>query len=281
MKLLKGSLIALLIMMVLCYGTVTFMSLNESDHKPVIKCTSDRLLISCMHTEADLLRGITAYDEEDGDITEDILIGNFSKFTKPGVCKIKYAVFDSEKNYAEYERNVEFYDYESPKITLTGPLIFIENSNSDYTLRNYLRATDSLDGEVSKHIKIENLDVNYRNRGTYTVSVSLKNSFGDSVKLDLPIHVLENRKRGLGISLTQPLIYIGQDEIIEPKNYIGSIWREQDSQILPLEDCELEIKSGIDYSRPGVYQINYSAYASDKTLYGETWLTVVVGEYGG
>ena len=40
--------------------------------------------------------GVTASDEEDGDLTDQIVAGSFSRFVDPGVTGLTYVVFDSQ-----------------------------------------------------------------------------------------------------------------------------------------------------------------------------------------
>ena len=41
------------------------------------------------------MEGITASDAEDGDLTDQIVAGSFSRFISDGVCSLTYVVFDS------------------------------------------------------------------------------------------------------------------------------------------------------------------------------------------
>ena len=47
---------------------------------PEITAGSDTLEIPCDYTQEQLLEGVSASDERDGDLTSQILVGDFSRF---------------------------------------------------------------------------------------------------------------------------------------------------------------------------------------------------------
>ena len=138
-----------------------------------------------------------------------------------------------------------------------------------------------LDGDISRHILITSETLDFSVPGKYNASVSLKNSFGDEVNMDLPIHILDPGINGYSIELTDPIIYVEKGAAIKPEKYIAAVRNEYTSDIIPANDYELTIKSDVDTSKDGIYEIRFYAISSDKVQRGETWMTVVVGDYGG
>lgn len=69
--------------------------LNRDDTIPVITVEGDMLDVSIKATNEDLLKGVTAHDDKDGDITSKVIVESISKFTEKGVCKVTYAVCDA------------------------------------------------------------------------------------------------------------------------------------------------------------------------------------------
>lgn len=51
---------------------------GEDPTKPVITNETGELEISTSYEESDLLEGLKAQDEKDGDLTDQIMVGNFS-----------------------------------------------------------------------------------------------------------------------------------------------------------------------------------------------------------
>lgn len=284
MKLIKISLIVLLVVLI-AYQVKTYkQNQGRSDNDPVISSDVDEIQIPCQYTKEDLLQGLSAHDEEDGDITEKILIGGFSDFTQPGVSSLEYAVYDKDGNMNIFRRKVVFSDYISPRITILDPLVFKASSNTyniPATLSVYLGGSDLLDGDISKHLLISDSDVDFSEPGKYTVSASLKNSFGDEVEMVLPIHILDSDLSGYAIQLTESLLYVEKGETINPEQYVAAVRNEYTSEPIPDKEYKLTIHSDVDTSKDGIYEIQFSAISSDKVQRGETWLTVAVGDYGG
>ena len=138
-----------------------------------------------------------------------------------------------------------------------------------------------LDGDISKHILITSDDLNFTEPGKYTASVYLKNSFGDEVNMDLPIHILDPLQNGYVIELSNPLIYAEKGETIHPEQNFIAVRNEYTNEVIPAGEYELTIYSDVDTSKDGLYEIQFSAVSYDQVQHGETWMTVIVGNYGG
>ena len=284
MKTIKIGLIGLLILLIACQAIITFRSHGNSDNAPVITFDGDEKQIFCQYTKEELLEGVSAYDDEDGDLTEKILIGGFSDFTERGVSSLEYAVYDKDGNIATINRKVVFSNYVPPKIKLLAPCVF-KATNNDYdfpSLPSYLEGWDIIDGNITKHMLINSTDIKFSEPGKYTAAVYLKNSFGDEVNIELPIHIIDPGISGYSIEFTEePLIYTNKGDAVKPEKYIKAIRNEYTNEIIPDNEYELTINSNVNTSKDGIYEIHFSATSPDKSLRGETWMTVVVGDYGG
>lgn len=102
--------------------------MNEDETLPTITADSDTIDVPCAYTTDQLLAGVTASDAKDGDLTGQILVGNFTRFIDPGVCDLNYVVFDSSEHMATLTRRVHFTDYHSPRFALAEPLVFAEST---------------------------------------------------------------------------------------------------------------------------------------------------------
>ena len=309
MKLIKIGLILLLVLLIAYQAVTDNRTQKNSGNAPIISSDVDEIRIPCQYNKEDLLQGLTAYDVEDGYITDKILIGGFSDFTERGVSSLEYAVYDEDGNVAVFNRKVVFSDYAPPRITMPDPWVF-RPTDSIYNIPSLnLEGSDMLDGDVSKHILITSADLDFSEPGKYTASVYLKNSFGDEVHMDLPIHVLDPGQYGYVIELTEPLIYVEKGETIRPEQYVAAVRneytgetvpaigykftihsftdtskdevKESASETTPASGYKLTIHSFVDTSKDGIYEIQFSAVSSDSGQRGETWMTVVVGDYGG
>lgn len=281
MKLIKIVLIVLLIPLIAYQVVTNHRAQGNSGNAPVINSDVDEIQIPCQYEEEALLQGLTAYDADDGYITEKILVGGFSDFTERGVSSLNYAVYDKDGNITTYNRKVVFSDYIPPRIMLSEPCVFEPSYDANNVPALKLEGTDMLDGDISRHILISNVDIDFSEPGKYTASVYLKNSFGDEVNMDLPVHILAPGQKGYVIELKEPLIYVDKGATVKPESYIAAIRNEYTNEIISEKAYKLTINSNVDTSKDGIYEIHFSAVSSDKAQHGETWMTVVVGDYGG
>ena len=65
---------------------------------PVITIEEEMIEVSLKSTDEELLKGVTAHDEKDGDLTDKIIIESISRFKEKGISKVIYAVCDSNNN---------------------------------------------------------------------------------------------------------------------------------------------------------------------------------------
>lgn len=281
MKLIKICLIILLALLIAYQAAIYDRTKENSNNAPIITSETDEIEISCEYDKKDLLQGLTAYDVEDGYITDKILIGGFSNFTERGVSSLEYAVYDKNGNIAVFNRKVVFSDYLPPKITLSDPWAFKATDNAYNIPSLKLNGTDMLDGDISKHILITYDDIDFSEPGKYIASVYLKNSFGDEVNMELPVHIIDPKQSGYTIKLTEAIVYAEKGESFNPKKYIAAVRNEYSGENIPDEKYELTIESSVDTSKDGIYDIQIIAASSDSSQRGETWMTVVVGDYGG
>lgn len=120
---------ALIIVFILSLGTFGISELLEMQNQDTTlpEITSDRevLEISCDYTEEDLLAGLSAYDETDGDLTSQIIPGSFSRFIEDGVCNLTYVVFDSDQKSTVYRLSLaKIYPVSAPCFCRTGRQLY-------------------------------------------------------------------------------------------------------------------------------------------------------------
>jgi large repetitive protein len=125
--------------------------------------------------------GAVAFDDEDGNISGDIVIDASAVNTNiVGTYVVTYNVSDDAGNAAtEVTRTVQVTDQTAPVITLTGDNPQTISLNNAYTELG-ATATDNVDGDISGLIQIDASGVNTSAPGTYTVTYNVSDAAGNA-----------------------------------------------------------------------------------------------------
>ena len=275
MKFVRTSVVIIFILALGAFGLskVVYMR-NRDTAVPVIASDREVLEIPCDYTEEQLVEGLTAYDEKDGDLTSEIVAGNFSRFIETGICDVTYVVFDSSNQPGTLTRRVQFSDYHSPDFTLSDSLVFEEGGGSYSTVLERLGAWDLLDGDLSDWVTATDTDASYQKSGDYYIQLEVTNSFGDTSSVSLPIHILRSDSNSMEIDLSSWLVYLKAGEEINPAVYVEALY---DGDGRSLDTNQVTWESEVDPQTPGTYEIHYEA-SDGQGRTGETWMTVIVRE---
>ena len=241
---------------------------------PVITSAADEMHVDAYAAaeETVLKEGLSAWDDVDGDITRQIIVGTVSPFREKGVSEVEYVVFDSSNNVGRYERTVYWENYESPKLHLSKALVYEVNGTIIITDR--LTATDMLEGDISGKIRFSSANLTVTEEGTYRLNVEVKNSYGDSVKHQLPINLVRYRCDQEYIQLKEYLIYTEKGKDLSPEKYIVKAMNRA-GETVGTEN--IRITREVDLSKPGTGQICYELLEGEEVVYA-TYLTVIVTE---
>lgn len=271
MKYIKITVIVLLVLSLGIYGAGIIKEKRDEDPtRPVITSDREVLEISVNYEEEELFAGLSAEDERDGDLTDEIIHGKFSQFIEPGVCNLSYVVFDTSNQAGTLSRRVHFVDYESPKLSLSRPLVFTIGEGESAI--DSIGASDVLDGSLSDMVKQVNSTVDYRTEGDYTVSVEVSNSFGDVEEQTLPVHIISSARQELKIELSTPLVYVKTGDSFDPHTFVTALTTRSGEALDP---AAVQADSQVNMDQPGCYEVHYSAVSEGGQL-GETWMTVIV-----
>lgn len=258
-----------------------------SDHTPpVITSDSDTISVSVAAEDSELLAGLTATDNKDGDITDSIRISSMSNFTEPGKRTISYAVFDSSNQAATLTRNLEYTDYVSPKIHQTQPLRFSLNEMDDANLAENMTAEDCIDGDITKQIRASFGDVYISTAGSYTITVQVSNSAGDTCSVPVDVTVTDptdsaEREKYYPV-LSEYIAYTDAGVPIDPAAFLIGLERngtqylfDTDAELMPAGRESVVIAGAVDYNTPGTYTLEYQ-FANADGVTAVTKLAVVV-----
>lgn len=270
MKAIRNIVIVLLVIALGIYMASWFVEQSREDPtRPTITSDVEVLELPCAYSQEQMLSGLHAYDERDGDLTSEILVGEISRFQQKGTSEVTYVVFDSSNQPATLTRQVMFTDYRSPQFTLTQPLVFVQGQGSSAS--SYVGAIDMLDGDISSSVRMTDSNISYSVAGDYKMDVEVTNSFGDLAEATLPVHIVEQYQQSLTIELTQNLIYLSVGDAFQPNDYVSAVTASNGSHV---DISSVTTVNGVDTSTPGCYEVQYNAVSAGRE--GVTWLVVIV-----
>lgn len=254
MRRMKWILAVLLAVMTLIYlGNGLAERMSGRDAAPRITCGEEILEVSIHADDAALLAGVTAEDDQDGDLTDRIIVGGVSKLIGGNTAKVTCMVFDSDDNMASVVRTVRYTDYRRPVISLKEPMIC--RSTDDAKLLKVVEVTDALDGDLSHKARVSTLWSTEDER-VYSATILVTNSMGDTATVEVPVII----GQGLGgIRLKEQILYLSRGSSFDPMTQVTS------------GRTGLTVDNQVNVEEPGCYWVWYHGADGDLAI-----LTVVV-----
>lgn len=253
------------------YSQVT-QALNADNSAPEITADTNNLEVSVSATDKDLLKGMEATDNRDGNVTDSLVVVSRSKFLDPGVINVNYAAFDSHNNVGTYVRKVTYTDYTSPTFSIKVPLVF-RNTEEDPNYMTGITATDVLDGDITSMIRSDEGEVVTDEDGNSITPLKLQvtNTEGDTVSVDVEARLLDNKAYLQDApALSDYLIYTKKGEKPEYRSLLTGVVSGQD--VTAFEDSDFTASdvtiddSEVDYDTPGVYSVFYTLNQTSSDL---------------
>lgn len=152
--------------------------------------------------------GFTASDNYDGDITDRV-----KRVEKDGV--VTYTVADSSGNTVTVNRTIKYDDPFPPELTLKGDAKITIKTGTAFEEPGY-EATDNCDGNITDKVVVTGT-VDTNKSGTYTLTYTVKDSFGNAVSIDRKVTVLPRSS----VPATGKVIYLTFDD--GPSPYTGKL----------------------------------------------------------
>ena len=278
MRTLRIALLVLFLITSAVFGVDRFRSYRDRDNSaPVFSSDSDELVLSVHDSDAELLKGITATDDRDGDVTSTVVVAGKSNFIDDGVMRVTYAAFDSHNNVGTYSRRVTYEDYHSPRFMSASPLVLRSGTAYDYS---FLQAEDVLCGDISSKIKL--MTTVDSSEKECTVDLEVTNDYGDISKLQLMLDVIGTAEYNrMHPALSEYIVYTPVGQELDLLSYLTGVW--QRDELLTFEEAEIESSyiytdgDLVNYEEPGVYSAFYYL-PLDRNTTTETKLIVVVTE---
>ena len=240
--------------------------------KPQITDSVGNLHLKVSDDRQLLMKGLTATDDRDGDLTDRILVERISRFSSPGVCQVSYVVFDSGNNFCRYQRTVTYDDYVSPRLQLDGALMY--RMGEQISILDRIHLYDCLDGDITHNLKLESSNVIDSAIGVYEIELHATNNYGDNVYAKIPLNVVGYSADAPQIRLKQYLAYANVGDELSPLSYVESV---NDIKGRAISINRIKVTTQVDLSKAGGGQICYEV-TDQKGVTGITYLTVIVEE---
>ena len=241
---------------------------NKTDNiAPVITITDEILTVSVKDKEKALLKGVSASDAEDGDLTSKIVIDSISEFDEKNYRTVTYVVFDNNDQMSKASRRIKYSDYEAPVFDIEKPIIFSYLGNQDY-YKEHVSAYSVIDGNLNYNILIENI---FYEKNKHIV-FSVVDSCGVKSMITLKADEL-NDIPSINFALSDYLIRVNKGTEIDPYSYIENI--EYMGMNLTNNFENISIQNNYDPTTEGMYEFIYR-YTDDTGEFGITKLVVIV-----
>ena len=217
MRAIRWILCALLaVTTVLFAATGVMETLSHTDEGPTLECNQELLEVSIHASEAELLSGGTARDDQDGDLTHRIIVGGISKLIGTDLAHVTCLVFDSDDNMASLTRQIRYTDYRRPVFQLTEPLEYA--STAEARLLSRVQVTDVVDGDISHRVSVSTLWPT-ENENIYSATLTVTNSVGDLADVAVPVII---RSTPSAIRLRQQIVYVPAGSDFDPMAHVAS-----------------------------------------------------------
>ena len=254
-----------------------------ADHQgPILKVDDEEMVCSVKDGDKELLDGVTARDDHDGDVTDRVMVENISNFTGDGKRIVTYVVADSSNHVSRATRTISYKDYAKPQFEVsTAPRFSMAELDSATDYAKFVKATDLIDGNITKNIKISSVDDYKENEygGFRDVVFQVSNSAGDTSTL--PITISYTETGAPVVNLSSYVVYLKKNAGFNPGNYMASV--EMGNTKYSVADFRetvkgtIDIKNNVNMKEPGVYSVEFAAKAPNGKS-SVTYMKVIVKE---
>lgn len=261
---------------VLATSAVLYITSRGETVAPELSCSAKTIEGSVNMTDEELLAYVTAYDEQDGDLTDKIKVIRKKYFIDDkNTTVVTFSVCDSDNNVSSTQCQLVFTDYHSPRLTLNNDLIL--PGGYKYALERYVTAYDIIDGDLSQYLKLISSEIT-NTEGVYPVNIKVSNSMADTTEMTVNAIVTDKDYFSVKVHLSDYITYQKVNAEIDYSSFIKSIYNTT-SEKYDNDDIVLDT-SAVDMTKPGIYEAYYKIPKNNGTddLVTMTRLFVVVEE---
>ncbi|MBQ8558395.1 MAG: DUF5011 domain-containing protein [Tyzzerella sp.] len=172
--------------------TATSPNQNVDTTAPVIECTQEAFSLAETAEKGDYAVSLTAHDEIDGDLTEKITVDDSEvQYGIVGTYTIKASVSDSSGNKCEKIFDVNIKDTTAPTLSFTTMTFTLTEGDGAPNYAGVVTANDSVDGNITGAVVIDDSSVNYNSAGTYEVTYTITDNSGNSATQKVTVTIKE------------------------------------------------------------------------------------------
>ena len=159
----------------------------ETNNSPVINA-SDRTITQ--GEQFDKLENVTAKDEEDGSLTDKIVVEGSVDIDTPGTYYLTYSVTDSKGAKQELKVTITVIKNEVPEIKAEDKVI---TEKEEFNELENVTAQDKEDGDLTKKIEVKESNVDTTKVGEYKITYSITDSYNQTTKKTIKVTVVKNQ----------------------------------------------------------------------------------------
>lgn len=155
--------------------------------KPVLTASDRKIVLGDDFSGAYAMKGVSAIDKEDGDITKDVvLLDNQVQSNVPGVYPVTYKITDSHGLTATKTINVTVAANSLPVIHAENKVI---EKGAPFNPLEGVTASDEEDGDLTSSITIRSNSVNTNVAGKYYITYAVTDNHKGTTTKDIEVEV--------------------------------------------------------------------------------------------
>ena len=235
----------------------------KTNNKPSIAVDSELYITQGDEYDNTMLKA-TAYDKEDGDLTDKIVyFGDTVNTNVAGTYKVKLSVTDANNNTVEKTVKVIVSRNSVPTIKtslLENTLTITKGGKYNESMLK-LTAYDKEDGDLTNKIQISGDKVDTTKLGTYDVVATVTDSKGIPAKLTIKVNVVKNIEPQITIGKSDRTMVIEQGDAINRESILEAL---KVKAINPEDNSDITNKidiyglGSVNVNNPGEYTIKLS-----------------------
>lgn len=137
------------------------------------------------------LKGVSASDQEDGNITSKIkVIEDTTNLNVPGTYKVTYQVSDSVGQTVNKTVKITVLYNNPPVINANDRWFYLDEEVTNARLLEKTHAQDIEDGDITRKITVKSSNV-VQEVGIYDVTFTVTDAFGKSATKDIKVHIVD------------------------------------------------------------------------------------------